>query len=523
MVVLNVTALPPGTIFHKRYRIVRCIGAGGMGAVYEVVDDVTHGRRALKVMLPSAIEDGDRLARFALESRVIGDIESDHLIRVQDAGIDEASGIPFLVMDLLRGEDLAALLKQRGRLPPEEVVIYLVQAALALDKTHSASIVHRDLKPANLFVTHRDDGSPCVKILDFGIAKIASSADNHTTQTLGTPIFMAPEQIRNPRGIGPRTDIYALGHIAYTLLTGEPYWTEEKQASEVVFMLLSQVVAGPIEPPSARALRRRGVTLPVAFDAWFGRAAALRPEDRFERATAATQALAQVFGARASMPSVVGVTALALTAAPAPAMKPLDPTSRSDASSWSKTGARGGTTASEASVSAPLPLGKMIALGAGIGALLLMAVGVGMRLSASSPDVATEARSSAAVASSGSAAALPSSAPTPDDDAGRKSVEAPEKPATSAVAAKTSPVVAAKASPVMVSAGESTVPTGLAAEDAQRKALEPKVFGGRGTIDEIRLLKAVCSHLGNAPCRNRASAMLTRKLSEQSQSSDDPP
>ena len=95
MVPSNVTALSPGALFHQRYRVVRLLGAGGMGAVYEVVDDITHGGRALKVMLPSAMEDADLFARFTLESQVICDIESDHLVRVQDAGLDQASGIPF--------------------------------------------------------------------------------------------------------------------------------------------------------------------------------------------------------------------------------------------------------------------------------------------------------------------------------------------------------------------------------------------------------------------------------------------
>jgi serine/threonine protein kinase len=481
MVPSNVTALLPGALFHQRYRVVRRIGEGGMGAVYEVVDDVTHGRRALKVMLPSAMEDADLLARFTLESQVIGDIESDHLVRVQDAGLDQASGIPFLVMDLLRGEDLAALLAQRGHLPPEEVVVYLSQAALGLDKTHSASIVHRDLKPANLFVTRRDDGSPCVKVLDFGIAKVASGADNHTTQTLGTPIFMAPEQFRSPRGIGPRTDIYALGHIAYTLLTGEPYWTEEKEASDGIFLLLSQIVAGPVEPPSARALRRRGVRLPVAFDAWFLRAAALRPEDRFERATAAIHALAQVFGTRAPLLSGAGFTALAqavpLTSMPAQAGKPLDPTPRSDAS--------------EASTRASLEPAKLIGLGIGIGAIVLMIVAVvAIRLTAPS---------------SSSAAALPSSASMVGDEPGRKSAEAPERAAVTDLDAGAPPVnVSTAAAP--------EVPPEL---DAQRKALEPRVYGGRASIGEIRQLKAICTRLGNDDCRDRAFAILQKKLSEQ--------
>ena len=111
-------ALAPGALFRARYRIVRLIKAGGQGAVYEVKDETTNRPRALKVMLPSLVDDPDMRARFELEARVTGDIESDHLVRISDVGIDDASGAPFMVMDLLRGEDLQSVLARRGALPP---------------------------------------------------------------------------------------------------------------------------------------------------------------------------------------------------------------------------------------------------------------------------------------------------------------------------------------------------------------------------------------------------------------------
>jgi tRNA A-37 threonylcarbamoyl transferase component Bud32 len=289
----TLAALQPDAVFAGRYRVVQAIKAGGMGAVYEVLDEVTNARRALKTMLPSVVEDGDMRARFALEARITGDVESDHIVRVFHAGVDDATGMPFLVMELLRGRDLGAELKARGRLPPDEIASYLAQAAGALDRTHAAGIVHRDLKPDNLFVTRRDDGSPCVKILDYGIAKVLAQS-NHTsaTQTLGTPAYMSPEQVRGKGGIGPAADVYALGHIAYALLVGEPYWEEEKRSGESLFPLFTAIVAGAPEPPLARALRRRGVELPTGFDAWFARSTALDPGARFPAATEAVAALA---------------------------------------------------------------------------------------------------------------------------------------------------------------------------------------------------------------------------------------
>lgn len=206
----NVAALRPGVRFHGRYRVVSRLKAGGMGAVYEVVDERTETARALKIMLPGVVEEPEMRARFALEARVTGSIESDHLVRTLDAGIDEETGIPFLVMERLRGKDLATALEELSTIPAADVVTYLYQAALALEKTYAAGIIHRDLKPDNLFCTRRDDGSPCIKILDFGIAKIASrSSQAVQTKALGTPLYMAPEQVRvgarsrvGPRAVG---------------------------------------------------------------------------------------------------------------------------------------------------------------------------------------------------------------------------------------------------------------------------------------------------------------------------------
>ncbi|WP_437981208.1 protein kinase domain-containing protein [Sorangium sp. So ce117] len=297
----SIVDLHPGALFHRRYRVIRRIKAGNMGAVYEVTDEKTRSRRALKVMLPDLVEHPDLRSRFELEAQVTGDIESEHIVRISDAGIDEATGTPFLVMDLLRGEELGALVRKQKALPPGEVVIYLQQVARALDKTHAAGIIHRDLKPENMFVTRRDDDSPCVKILDFGIAKVVEQSQKaRTTQALGTPLYMSPEQIRGDREIDPRADLYALGHIAYALLTGEPYWAEEANLHEAIFPFLSTVLGGVVESPSHRAQRRRGAALPPAFDAWFQKATAPRAEHRFDRASTAVAALATVLGVRTS-------------------------------------------------------------------------------------------------------------------------------------------------------------------------------------------------------------------------------
>ncbi len=291
--------LAEGSLFAGRYRIVRCMAAGGMGSVYEVVHTETERRRALKVMHPHLFQSDDMRERFKREARISGQVESEYIVDVADAGVDEATKTPFLVMELLQGEDLGQVLAVRHALPPAEVAGHLHQVARALDKTHAAGIVHRDLKPENLFVTRRDDGSPCVKILDFGIAKVvAPHQQAQATRALGTPLYMSPEQIRGAAEIGPRADLYALGHIAYTLLAGEPYWGEESLVGESLYALLQAVMGGAVEPAGARARRRSGVVLPAAFDGWFARATAIQPADRFSGASESVSALVEALGIR---------------------------------------------------------------------------------------------------------------------------------------------------------------------------------------------------------------------------------
>lgn len=271
-----------------------------MGAVYECIHLKTRKRRALKVMLPQILADAGMRDRFELEARVTADIESEHIVETFDAGVDEATGAPFLVMELLRGDDLRSIVKKRGALPASETVLLLAQAALALDKTHAAGVVHRDLKPDNLFVTTRDDGSPRLKVLDFGIAKVVADAGHTVQQTamIGTPLYMAYEQILGEGTIGPGADIYAMGHIAFTLLTGAPYWADEQKASPAIYVFLGTVMGGALEPATVRAARR-GVVLPREFDAWFARATARLASERFERASTLVHELGVVLGVSA--------------------------------------------------------------------------------------------------------------------------------------------------------------------------------------------------------------------------------
>ncbi|WP_437670464.1 protein kinase domain-containing protein [Sorangium sp. So ce131] len=330
--------LAEGTVFARRYRVVRLIAAGAMGAVHEVVHLETERHRALKVMHAHLFQSEEMRERFKREARIAAKVDSEYIVDVFDAGIDEATSMPFLVMELLRGEELGERLKRAGRLPPQEAMTYLYQTALALERTHAASIVHRDLKPANLFLSQREDGSVRVKILDFGIAKLVAEGTTAAgdTSSLGTPIYMPPEQFLGGTRLTAAADIFALGMMAYTLLVGIPYWQPEASSAENVFAFAMVAARGPDEPPVQRA-RSQGVVLPPGFDAWFARATAGDPAARFRRAMEAVQALGETLGIPVDggrgtfqsapswpgvVPAAIALPAPLVTTVPAPPMSP---------------------------------------------------------------------------------------------------------------------------------------------------------------------------------------------------------
>ena len=289
-------SLEPNALFAGRYRIARCIAAGGMGAVYEVVHIETERRRALKVMHAHFVQSAELRDRFKLEAKAAAQIDSEFIVDVFDAGVDEATQMPFLVMELLKGEELGKRLERVGRFAPPEAITYLWQTALALDKTHKANIVHRDLKPENLFLTQREDGPPRVKVLDFGVAKFVAETGTQggATRSLGTPLYMSPEQFQSKR-VTSASDNFALALMAYTLLVGEPYWSAEASGEVNVIGFAMKAAVGPIESATIRA-GRCGVALPASFDVWFFQATSCDPAVRHSSATALISALGEVFG-----------------------------------------------------------------------------------------------------------------------------------------------------------------------------------------------------------------------------------
>ncbi|HEX2674511.1 MAG TPA: serine/threonine-protein kinase [Polyangiaceae bacterium] len=215
-----------GQLFAGKYRVERVLGRGGMGVVIAARHLLLDELVAIKFLLPEALQSAEAVARFEREARAAVKIRSEHVARVTDVARLE-NGAPYMVMELLRGRDLAALLRDQGPLPLTDVADYLLQAGEAIAEAHALGIVHRDLKPPNLFLTQRADGSPCVKVLDFGISKLtaaSASADQVMTSTqavMGSPLYMSPEQLMSARDVDLRTDIWALGVICFELLTGK--------------------------------------------------------------------------------------------------------------------------------------------------------------------------------------------------------------------------------------------------------------------------------------------------------------
>jgi serine/threonine-protein kinase len=219
------TGVLPGDVLAGKYRVERVIGHGGMGVVVAAQHLVLDERVAIKLLLPEALSNTEAVARFVREAKAAVRIRSEHVARVSDVGYLD-SGAPYIVMEYLEGIDLSAWLKRSGPLAVEQAVDFVLQACEAIADAHALGIVHRDLKPANLFWTHRSDGLPCIKVLDFGISKLLTpggvSDMTKTSSIIGSPFYMSPEQMHASRNVDVRTDIWSLGVILYELLARRP-------------------------------------------------------------------------------------------------------------------------------------------------------------------------------------------------------------------------------------------------------------------------------------------------------------
>ncbi len=261
-----------GKTIAGKYLVKRLLGEGGMGAVYEG-EHVEIGKRiAIKVIQDEFAHHPELAQRFRREARAASAVESEHIVQVFDVGQDPEAGL-YMVMEMLAGSDLASRLERAGgALPLDEAISLMLQAARGLSKAHAAGVVHRDLKPANLFITPREDGSPCVKILDFGISKLigprseaaqaASKSKGHALTregaVIGTPQYMSPEQAQG-LPVDARTDVWSLGAVAYEVFGGKSAFALRDTYEQMIIQIVttraeSLTRVAPSVPPAIAAI-----------------------------------------------------------------------------------------------------------------------------------------------------------------------------------------------------------------------------------------------------------------------------
>ncbi len=272
--------IQPGSVLAGKYRVERLLGEGGMGVVVEALQLGLNRRVALKFLRADTQGTLGEIAqiRFEREAQAAAQLRGEHIAQVYDVGTLEG-GEPFIVMEFLQGEDLGDLIERRGRLPVEDAVGYVLSACEAIAEAHATGIVHRDLKPANLYLAKRPDGRRQLKVLDFGISKLVSEVGETsasvdltgTRGTLGSPLYMSPEQLESPRDVDFRADIWALGIILYELLVGQTPFHGNTLA-----IVHARILVGKYEAPS-----RARPELPPEIDDIVGRCLQHSADSRF--------------------------------------------------------------------------------------------------------------------------------------------------------------------------------------------------------------------------------------------------
>jgi serine/threonine protein kinase len=238
---------PPPLTIGGKYRVVRRLGQGGMGSVYEALDEA-GARVAVKVIMTELANNQTLVGRFAREARAVSGIDTPHITKSLDTGTDPLTGLPFLVMELLDGEDVDQLGQRLGPLPAELALRIAAQGCMALQKAHEAHILHRDIKPANLFLA-RAGGHRLTKLLDFGVAKVRPEVSRSNAETagltrtgsmLGSPLYMSPEQARGYKDIDYRSDLWSLGVVLYKMLSGRTPHDDTEELGELIVLICTE-------------------------------------------------------------------------------------------------------------------------------------------------------------------------------------------------------------------------------------------------------------------------------------------
>jgi serine/threonine protein kinase len=307
-----------GDLLLQKYRLETCLGRGGMGRVWAARHQQLDRRVAIKVMHPELADRPELVARFVREGQAAARLRSPHIAQVLDVATGDTGAC--LVMEYLDGRDLEKLLREGGALPLETAVNYLLQVCEGVAEAHAAGIVHRDLKPANLFLTQDAYGRPSVKILDFGISKFSdndsdptSVAITNASEALGTPLYMAPEQMRAAHSAGVGADIWALGAIFYELVTGRTAWS-----GTTLSEICMQIATDPA--PSVRSL---SPALPREVDQVVETCLQKDPKLRYGSVLELVQALAAL-APEVGAPAYARVARLVGSTKPPGSCRPLD-------------------------------------------------------------------------------------------------------------------------------------------------------------------------------------------------------
>lgn len=276
-----------GTVVAGKYELVRLLGQGGMGAVYEARNRATLKRVAVKLLFEDLGANEQVVKRFFREAQASSVIESDYIVQVYDSGRDERTGHPYMVMEMLQGEDLEGAVERLGPMHPICIAKILLQVTMGLAKAHERGIVHRDIKPANIFLTTREDGDVIAKLLDFGVAKVKMDQFSDTTSAgltatgsiLGTPVYMSPEQARGLSTVDARSDVWSLGVVMYEMLTGSIPYGDAKTLGDLMVAIITADLPllqdrAPWAPPELAEIVHRAMSRDL--DKRFANAAEMR-------------------------------------------------------------------------------------------------------------------------------------------------------------------------------------------------------------------------------------------------------
>jgi eukaryotic-like serine/threonine-protein kinase len=466
-----------GDVLAGKYRVDRVLGAGGMGMVVAARHLDLNKLVALKFMLSSAAQNPEAAHRFVQEARSAAQLRSEHVAHVSDYGTLE-TGEPYIVIEYLEGEDLGALLSRSGPLQIGFAVELLQQACEAMEEAHASGIIHRDIKPQNMFLTKRRKGTPCLKVLDFGLSKVAltgeAPAGLHQTNTaalLGSPLYMSPEQMRSARGVDHRADIWSLGATLYELLVGQPPFPADS--------LMELCVKLTNERP--RALRELRPEIPPGLEWAVLHCLEADPKARFQSVAEFSAALAPFSGNAAAGTMAYGASP--------PAAAPQAPAAAVSNDRFANTGNDAPTAGSAklapsgsanwGATQAPKPKRSLLPVGLALGAVALGGVGWLLRGGAASeaaPEPSANAAISAAAPATAAAApaAIAPTPPTPEPAAAPTPVAstAPALPASSAATAAP-PAAASPAAAALAAKPANLKPRSGAATPAAAAVVSP--------------------------------------------------